>query len=64
MSSKKEQIENDYKESDAKIEAIAEEELKKIRKKANEIKAEAEKIGEDVENSLNEGEAKRSRKKS
>jgi len=61
--SKKEKLEKDYQNFNLNIERIAEEEIKKIREKANAIKEEASKMGETVELSLNEEEKKAARKK-
>jgi len=61
--SKKEKLEKDYQNFNLNIERIAEEEIKKIREKANAIKEEATKMGKAVELSLNEGEPKAARKK-
>jgi hypothetical protein len=61
--SKKEKLEKDYQNFNLNIERIAEEEIKKIREKANAIKEEASKTGEAVELSLNEGEPKAAKKK-
>ena len=60
--SKKEKLEKDYQNFNLNIERIAEEEIKKIREKANAIKEEASKIGEAVELSLNEEETKARKK--
>lgn len=56
-------MEKDYETFNLKIEQMAKEEIEKIREKANAIKAEANKIGETVELSLNEKETKVSTKK-
>lgn len=61
--SKKEKLEKDYQNFNLNIERIAEEEIKKIREKANALKEEASKIGEAVELSLKEGETKTAMKK-
>ena len=61
--SKKEKLEKDYQNFNLNIERIAEEEIKKIREKANAIKEEASKMGEAVELSLNEEETKATKKK-
>jgi hypothetical protein len=60
--SKKEKLEKDYQNFNLNIERIAEEEIKKIREKANAIKEEASKMGEAVELSLNEEETKATKK--
>ena len=60
---KKEKLEKDYQNFNLNIERIAEEEIKRIREKANAIKEEASKMGKAVELSLNEGEMKATRKK-
>ena len=61
--SKKEKLEKDYQNFNLNIERIAEEEIKKIREKANAIKEEASKTGEAVEFSLSEEEPKAAKKK-
>lgn len=61
--SKKDKLEEDYKNFNMTIERVAEEEIKKIREKTNMIKEEASKMGEAVELSLNEKEAKATKKK-
>jgi hypothetical protein len=60
----KEKLERDYKEFDEAIEESAKKELEKIRRKALELKAEAEKVGAAVEASLEENQAKVGKKKS
>ena len=57
-------LEHDYETSDAAIEELAKEELEKIKKKTRELKVEAEKVGADVEASLDEGKPKAGKKKS
>ena len=57
-------IERDYEAFDVAIEELAKKELEKIRKKASELKVEAEKVGEAVEASLGETAAKAGKKKS
>jgi len=52
----KEKLESDYQNLNKQIDEEAEEAIKKIREKANEIREEAKKIGETVQNSLNKGE--------
>ena len=61
--SSKEKLEKDYENFNMNIERMSEEEIKKIKEKANALKEEASKIGEAVELSLNEEEAKTARKK-
>jgi outer membrane murein-binding lipoprotein Lpp len=61
--SKKEKLETDYQNFNLNIERIAEEEIKKIREKANAIKEEASKTGEAVELSLNKEGTKAAKKK-
>ena len=60
----KAKIEKDYIESEKKIEQIVKEELDRIKKKATQVEAEAKRIGESVENSLNQNERKKLKKKS
>jgi hypothetical protein len=60
----KDKIEQDYKDFDDAIEELAKAEIEKIKKKANQLKAEAEKVGEAVEASLEEEETKAIKKKS
>jgi len=60
----KNKIEKDYRNSNSKIRQMAEDEIKKIEADANQIKKEAEKIGEEVENSINESEGKAAKKRS
>jgi hypothetical protein len=57
-------IEQDYKEFDGAIEELAKADIEKIKKKANQLKAEAEKVGEAVEASLEEEETNVIKKKS
>jgi len=45
-------IEEEYKEFDAEIQKIAENEIEKIEKEVEKVEKEAEKIGEEIENSL------------
>lgn len=61
--SKKEKLEKDYQNFNMNIERMAEEEITKIREKANAIKEAAKKTGEAVAVSLNESEMKSARKK-
>ena len=61
--SKKEKLEKDYETFNLNIERMAKEEIEKIREKANAIKAEASKIGEAVELSLNPDKTKTVTKK-
>ena len=61
--SKKEKLEKDYQNFNLNIERMAEEEIKKIREKANAIKEEASRIGEAVELSINKEEMKTVKKK-
>ncbi len=60
----REKIEKDYKESEKTIENEVNKEMTQIKKKANEIKIEAGKIGEAVEISINQKENDRHKKKS
>ena len=60
----KEKIEKDYQEFERVIEQMTEDELRRIREKANQLKSEAEKTGESVENSINTSQEKLSKKKS
>jgi hypothetical protein len=60
----REKIEKDYQKSEKKIEQEAEEEIAQIRRKAGEIKVEAEKIGEALEISINQNDERRNKKKS
>ncbi len=59
----KEKIEKDYKNFTAEIEALAEDEKRRIRQKIDAIKAEAEKTGEAVERSLEEPDGRTGKKK-
>lgn len=61
--SQKEKLEKDYQNYSLNIERMAEEEIKKIREKANAIKEEANKIGNAMGVSLNGGEVKSAGKK-
>jgi hypothetical protein len=63
MSGKK-KIEEDYKKFENDINQMAQEELRKIREKASYARVEAEKIGEAVEQTLDEASEKREKKKS
>ena len=56
-------IEKDFEESNHTVEKIANEELLEIKRKAAQIKREAEKIGEAVEFSMTESETKTAKKK-
>ena len=60
----KEKIEQDYEVFDQAVEQMAKEEIERIRKKANQIKLEAEKIGEQVEASINADQDEGASKKS
>jgi len=60
----KNKIEKDYRNSNSKIRQMAEEEIRKIEGDAKNIKEEAEKIGAEAENSLNDCEGKAAKKKS
>lgn len=60
----KTKIDKDYRISNSKIRQMAEEEIKRIEASANQIKEEAEKIGEEVENSIIRDEGKAVKKKS
>ena len=57
-------IERDYKDFDGAIEEFAKEEIEKLKKRANQVKAEAEIVGEAVETSLEQKGVEGSRKKS
>ena len=61
--SKKEKLEKDYQNFNLNIERLAEEEIKKIREKADAIKEEASKMGEAVALSLNDKATKEAGKK-
>jgi hypothetical protein len=63
MTQNKSKIENEYKTFEAEIEKKAEEEIKGIKKKTNQIREEAEKIGRDVELSIEKNETKAIKKK-
>ena len=63
MSGKK-KIEEDFKKFENAINQMAQEELQKIREKASQTRVEAEKIGEAVEQTLDEASEKREKKKS
>jgi hypothetical protein len=54
----KAKLEKDFQDFNLQIEEFAEEEIKRIKEKAEAVKAEAVKIGEDVELSLKESKAK------
>ena len=54
----KEKLDKDFQNFNVEIEKSAEEELKNIKEKAEAVKAEASKIGEAVESSVNEEKAK------
>ena len=60
---KKDKLEEDYQNFIKNIERMTEEEIKKIRERANALKEEAAKIGEAVELSLNEKETETATKK-
>lgn len=61
--SKKDKLEKDYENFNAKVERAAEQDIKKIHEQTQAIKAEAEKIGETVGTSTDESHEKRRRKK-
>lgn len=56
-------IEKDYRSFDLNIEQRVAEEIRRIKKKLDQVRVEAEKIGDEVENSINESETKEARKK-
>ncbi len=58
------EIEQNYHDSEMCVEALAKEEIEKIKKKTDVLKLEAEKVGADVEASLEENESKARKKKS
>jgi hypothetical protein len=60
----REKIEKDYRKSEKRIEKEVEEEMAQIKSKANEVKVDAEKIGEALEISINQNEERRNKKKS
>ncbi|MGD0644764.1 MAG: hypothetical protein ABSA75_07655 [Candidatus Bathyarchaeia archaeon] len=61
--SKKDKLEQDYKNFNMNIERAAEREIKEIREEINAVREEARKISEAVELSINEKEAKAVKKK-
>ncbi len=56
--------ERDYKDFDGAIEEFAKEEIEKLKKRTNQLKAEAEIVGEAVETSLEQKGIEGSKKKS
>jgi hypothetical protein len=60
----KEKVEQDYKGFEDTVEELAKAELEKIKRKAAELKQEAEKVGAAVEASIGESEASAGKKKS
>jgi hypothetical protein len=60
----REKIEADYQKSEKRIEQEVEEEIVQIKRKASEIKVEAEKIGEALEISISQNKETRNKKKS
>jgi hypothetical protein len=60
----REKIEKDYQKSEKRIEKEVEEEMTQIKRKANEVKVNAEKIGAALEISINQNEERRNKKKS
>jgi hypothetical protein len=54
----KEKLEKDFKDFNSQIDKLAEEELKNIKEKAEAIKAEVGKIGENVELSMKQAKPK------
>ena len=60
----KEKIEQEYQESVKRVERMAAQELENIRSKAAQIRAQAQIIGESVEQSLEESSTRKGRKKS
>jgi hypothetical protein len=59
-----EKVERDYEEFAGKVEELAKAELERIKRRAAELKLEAEKVGEDVEASIAEAESASDKKKS
>ena len=59
----KDKLEKDYKKFNLAIEQEAENQLKKIQEESDELKKEAARIGEEVENSINEKQPKAPKKK-
>jgi len=59
----KEKLEKDFQDFNLQIEKLADEELKKIKEKADAIKSEVSKIGESVELSAKDSEGKEGREK-
>jgi hypothetical protein len=60
----KEKVERIYRKCQTEIEKLTEEEIQKIKQKAEALKKETEKVGETVEASLNENKTKANKKKS
>ena len=60
----KDKVERDYNEFKAKVDALSKTELERIKRRAAELKWEAEKVGEKVEASMDEAEAAADKKKS
>ncbi len=56
------EVEKEFEASNKAIDEMAEEELRKIRKKAKKIRAEAVEVGEAVEKSIKQGEPECSKK--
>ena len=59
----KDEIEKEYEEFERNIKSMAENEIKRIRKRAEAIKSEAEKVGKEVKNSSPDEGAKEKRTK-
>jgi len=59
----KEKLEKDFQDFNMQIEKLADEELKKIKEKADAIKSEVNKIGESVELSVKDNERKEGKEK-
>ncbi len=60
----KTKVERDYEEFEGKVEELAKAELERIKRKAAEVKREAEKVGEAVDASIAKTEAAMDKKKS
>jgi hypothetical protein len=59
----REKLEKDFQDFNMQIEKLADEELKKIKEKADAIKSEVNKIGESVELSVKDNEGKEGKEK-
>ena len=60
---KRDQLEKDYENLNRKISQVAEVEIKKVREKIELLKEEARRMGETIEPTLDEKEAKAAKKK-